>query len=120
MQLEKRCPPPLERRTPGQTDLSSIASQGDDPNYQLLLRSQSNLADNLELDVRLRAVDELVPSGVDGYVEADARVGWRVTDELELAVTGQNLLDDHKFETADPQRRRAFGRAVYAQLRWGF
>jgi len=22
MQLEKRCPPPLERRTPGQTDLS--------------------------------------------------------------------------------------------------
>lgn len=105
---------------PGQTDLSLIASQGDDPNYQVLLRSQSNLADNVELDVRLRAVDELVPSGVDGYVEADARIGWRITDQLELALAGQNLLDNNKFETADPQRRRAFGRAAYAQLRWDF
>ena len=105
---------------PGQTDLGFLASQGDDPNYQVTLRSQSNLADSVELDVRLRAVDELALSGVDGYVEADARLGWHVNDELELSVAGQNLLDDHKFETADPQRRRAFGRAVYAQLRWGF
>jgi iron complex outermembrane receptor protein len=105
---------------PGQVDISFLASAGDDPNYQVLLRSQSDLTDAVELDVRLRAVDELNRSGVDGYVEADARIGWQVSEEVELSVAGQNLLDNHKFETADPQRRRAFGRAVYAQLRWGF
>ena len=105
---------------PGQIALSGLAAIGDDPNYQVLLRSQADLAEDVELDVRLRAVDELDQSGLDAYVEADARVGWQVTEDVELAVAGQNLLDDHKLETADPQRRRAFGRAVYAQLRWGF
>lgn len=105
---------------PGQVDISFLASTGDDPDYQVLLRSQSDLTDAVELDVRLRAVDELDASGVDAYVEADARIGWQVNEEVELAVAGQNLLDNHKFETADPNRRRAFGRAVYAQLRWGF
>lgn len=105
---------------PGEVDLSNLASVGNDPRYQLLLRSQSNLTDNVELDVRLRAVDELDRSDVDGYVEADARVGWHVTDEVELAVTGQNLIDDHRLESIDPQRRRYFGRSVYANLRWTF
>ena len=70
--------------------------------------------------MRRRAVVDLDMSGLEAFVEADARVGWQVAEDVELAVAGQNLLDDHKFETADPQRRRAFGRAVYAQLRWGF
>jgi iron complex outermembrane receptor protein len=105
---------------PGAVDIAALASIGDDPSYQFLLKSQADLTDRLELDVRLRAVDELDRSGVDGYVEADARVGYQITDTVELAVSGQNLLDDHKFETADPQRRRAFGRAVYANLRWSF
>jgi iron complex outermembrane receptor protein len=105
---------------PGMIDIAGLASIGDDPSYQFLLRSQADLTDRLELDVRMRAVDELDRSGVAGYVEADARVGYRITDNVEFAVSGQNLLDDHKFETADPQRRRAFGRSVFANLRWSF
>jgi len=105
---------------PGTSDLSDLASVGDDPSYQVLLRSQAELTDSLELDVRLRAVDELDRSGVESYVEADARLGWQVTEQVELAVTGQNLLDEHRLETADPARRRAFGRSVFANLRWSF
>ena len=105
---------------PGRTDISGLAATGDDPSYQILLHSQADVTDSLELDVRLRAVDQLEPSGVDGYVEADARVGWRLNDDIELSLTGQNLLDERRLETADPSRRRVFGRSAYAALRWRF
>lgn len=104
----------------GASDISDIASIGNDPDYQVSLRSQSSLTDSIELDLRLRAVGELDRSDVGDYVEADARLGWRLTDTVELAVAGQNLLDDQRLETADPQRRRYFGRSVYANLRWTF
>lgn len=103
---------------PAGADISGLASTGDDPEHQLLLRSQSDLTDNVELDVRLRAVDSL--AATDGYVEADVRIGWRLTDRLELSVAGQNLIDDRRVETGDLTRRRAFGRSVHAALRLDF
>ncbi len=99
-------------------DISGLASVGDDPEYQLLLRSQARITDTLDLDVRLRAVDDL--ASVDGYVEADARLGWRLTETLELSVTGQNLIGNHRVESGDPARARAFGRSVFAALRVSF
>lgn len=103
---------------PAGTDISQLASAGDDPNYQAILKSQADLTDRLNLDLKLRAVDAL--SSTDAYVEADARLGWRLRDDLELSVSGQNLLQDRHVETGDPARRRAFGRSVYATLRLGF
>ncbi len=111
--LEKDFPVP-----PPPQDISGLASVGDDPGYQVLLRSQSQISDRLDLDVRLRAVDSL--ASVDSYVEADARLGWRLTDTLELSVTGQNLIEERRVETGDPNRRRAFGRSVFASLRVSF
>ena len=99
-------------------DISGLVSIGDDPDYQLLLRSQHDLTDAVELDVRLRAVDDLAT--VDGYVEADARLGWRLTDQLELSLTGRNLLEDRRVETGDPVRGRAFGRSVFGALQVRF
>lgn len=101
-------------------DISGLASIGDDPGYQVLLRSRSQISDRLDLDVRLRAVDELQTTGTDGYVEADARLGWRLTDTLEMSLTGQNLIEERRVETGDPNRRRAFGRSVFAALRVSF
>ena len=99
-------------------DISGLVSIGDDPDHQLLLRSQHDLTEAVELDVRLRAVDDL--AAVDGYVEADARLGWRLTDRLELSLTGRNLLEDRRVETGDPVRARAFGRSVFAALQARF
>ena len=111
--LEKDFPDPGAPR-----DITALVSVGDDPGYQFLLRSQSQISDALELDVRLRAVDELADT--DAYVEADARLGWRLTDTLEVSITGQNLIGDRRIETGDPVRRRAFGRSVHAALRASF
>ncbi|HYD28712.1 TonB-dependent receptor plug domain-containing protein [Brevundimonas sp.] len=99
-------------------DISGLISIGDDPDYQVQLRSQHDLTESVELDLRLRAVDEL--AAVDGYVEADARLGWQMTDRLELSVTGQNLIGDRRVETGDPVRGRSFGRSVFAALRASF
>ena len=99
-------------------DITGLISQGSDPSVRGYLRSQNNFGRNLELDVHLRAVDDL---GVTpGYMEADVRLGWRVTERLELAIAGRGLLNDVRFETDDPQRRRAFGPSVTASLRAAF
>lgn len=55
-----------------------------------------------------------------GYVEADVRLAWRVTDALELSIAGFNLLDEGHPETGAPATRAYFGRTVYAGTRWGF
>jgi iron complex outermembrane receptor protein len=97
---------------------SILNSTGDDPSYQLLLRSQHDLTDVLSLDLRLRAVGDL--ETVSSYEELDARLAWRVIEGLELALNGQNLLNSRRQENADPARARVFGRGVYATLSFGF
>ncbi|MBU1385428.1 MAG: TonB-dependent receptor [Alphaproteobacteria bacterium] len=104
--------------TPTTDDVSGLVSIGDDPDYQVLLRSQHDLTEALELDLRLRAVDDL--AAIDGYVEADARLGWRVTDRLELSLTGRNLIEGRHVETGDALRSRAFGRSVFGALQVRF
>lgn len=99
-------------------DISGLISIGDDPDFQVLVRSQHDLTDAVELDVHLRAVDDL--ASVDGYVEADARLGWRLTDQLELSLVGRNLIGDRRVETGDPVRARAFGRSVFGALQVRF
>jgi len=101
---------------PGSLDITGIASQGDSPGYQLQLRSQWDVTDTVEFDVGLRAIDEL--STIPSYVEADARLAWRFIPEAEIALVGQNLINDKHFESDDAGRRRQFGRSVMLQLRW--
>ncbi|HZV85338.1 MAG TPA: TonB-dependent receptor, partial [Brevundimonas sp.] len=105
---------------PDGSDITGLASIGDDPAYQLLLTSQSQLTDSIDLDVRLRALDALDPSGVESYVEADVRLGWRVRDGLELSLSGRNLIEDRHLENGDAARARAFGRSVLVALRADF
>ena len=66
----------------------------------------------------MRAIDDL--STVEGYVEADARLGWRLSDRLVLSLTGRNLIEDRRVETSDPLRARAFGRSVFGLLQVSF
>jgi len=60
------------------------------------LRSQLDLAPGLDLDLWLRAVGPIEHSEIAGYVTLDARLGWEITDRLELSLVGQNLLGGHQ------------------------
>jgi iron complex outermembrane recepter protein len=92
--------------------------QGNDPEYQLSLRSRMDLGDDLELDLGLRAVDELPSPEVPRYVELDARLGWHVSEALELWVGGSNLLHARHRESGAELVGREIPRSVYAGLRW--
>jgi len=96
----------------GGTDLSGAASIGRDPSYQLQLRSQISLPQGLMLDAGLRAVDDLPNPHVDGYVEADARLAWRINDAVELYIAGDNLLHATHVESNDVQRTALIERNI--------
>lgn len=93
---------------------------GNDPEYQLFLRSAMNLTEDLQLDIGLRAVDDLPAPAVPGYLAIDARLGWQVTDGLELSVAGQNLFDPEHPEAGAALGRREVRRSVHVGARWSF
>src|SRR3546814_15280488 len=72
-----------------------------------------NLSENVELDLGLRAVDDLPRPAVPGYIAVDARLGWHITDALELSLAGFNLFDSHHPETGNEATRKAERRSVY-------
>jgi iron complex outermembrane receptor protein len=104
----------------GAADLSNRASLGADPNYQLIARSQIDLTGRLQLDLGLRGVDDLGSSHLGGYVEADARLAWRVSDPIELYVAGNNLLHESHIESNDTTRAQRIERSVYLGTRLRF
>lgn len=95
---------------PGYTDLGAGQTEGQDPPYQVQLRSQMNLGKRFEFDVGLRGVGAVTQKNLVGgqvrlvaaYAEADARFGWRLTGSTELSLEGFNLLHQHHLEAYDP------------------
>jgi iron complex outermembrane receptor protein len=104
----------------GAVDLANRASLGADPSYQAIARSQLDLTDRLQLDIGLRGVDDLGDSGVGGYVEADARLAWRVSDLIELYAAGTNLLHKSHVESNDTTRAQRIERSVHVGTRLRF
>lgn len=105
----------------GVVTVNASQSVGDDPGYQVFLRSSMDLPHHLELDVGLRAIAGLPDPVVQSYVEADARLGWHVTPSLELSISGYNLLSPHHGETVTaPAQIQEARRSIYLGLRRTF
>jgi len=96
------------------------ATLHNDPDYQWMLRSRSDIGDRVELDIYLRGVDELTVEPVPAYVAVDLRVGVRVTPSLDLALVGTNLLDDRHGEFGAAARRSQFERAGHLRMEWRY
>jgi iron complex outermembrane recepter protein len=112
---------------PGQFDLSNAMNETADPRHQVSIRSAMNLASHVELDAALRWVDSLrISNGpatgeVPSYFELDTRLGWHVSERLELAVVGQNLLHAHHPEYGFPSpAREEIERSVYGKISWRY
>jgi iron complex outermembrane receptor protein len=101
----------------GVTDIGAMSAVGRDPNHQFTLRSQMDLGDRFTLDADLRAIDALKRSAIPAYVEANARLAYRLTDSLELYVAGSNLLHDRHLESNDSDQGQAVPRILYAGAR---
>ncbi len=99
---------------PGSSGLLGTAQAGNSPEQKASLRSSMNLTDQLTLDANMRYVGKLQDPRVPEYVEAGARIGWAVTPEWSLSLTGYNLLhnEHQEFSPGD-----AIPRSVYLETR---
>lgn len=90
----------------------------EDPQHQLFLRSLISLADGLEFDSMLRYSDNNWLF-VKAYMELDLRLGYKLNQNVELSLVGQNLLhDEHKEYRSDfaDVTQAEIQRAVYGKV----
>jgi iron complex outermembrane recepter protein len=84
------------------TDESSRGLKGaqnlDFPQHQFSVRSMINVGKDIEADTWLRYVDSFDNGSVPRYYTLDVRLAWRPVKNLELALVGQNLLENRHQE----------------------
>ena len=78
----------------GSRPVAGIEIAGNDPDYQLSLGSMMTLPGGVALDLHLRRVGSLPAPASPAYTELNGRLGWAVTDSVELSIAGFNLLND--------------------------
>ena len=96
------------------------------PQNQVYLRSSFDLPGHVEFDVTGRYVDSLrgFSPGIPSYFTVDARLAWKPKPNVEFAIVGQNLVQDHHAEFGTSSLVRSplveVERSVYATvtLRW--
>jgi iron complex outermembrane receptor protein len=103
---------------PGSTDPVGAPNLGNDPKHQWNLRSAHKLSDKVDFDLMVRHVATLSSPVVPQYTAVDARLGWRVRRDLELSVTGRNLLDPTHPEFDALATRSELARSVFVNLLW--
>jgi iron complex outermembrane receptor protein len=69
------------------------SAEGANPKHQAALRSWIDLPRGFEFDASLRYVAGRPVLSVPAYAELDLRLGWHVSEKVELSLVGQNLLD---------------------------
>lgn len=95
--------------------------EGGSPHNMVYLRSSRDLGRNVQWDVMGRYVDSLAALDVPKYFQLDTRIGWQVTESLEVSFVGQNLLDGHHLEFRDVQSgvvATEVKRSWYGMLTW--
>ena len=83
---------------PGSSGIGGIALAGDDPSYQLALRSTMTFARDGLLYLDLRHIGALPSPASPSYTELNAHVSWTVSRAVTLALTGSNLVHPHHLE----------------------
>lgn len=101
----------------GASTLLGLAQAGNDPRWQAMLQSSMELTARLRLEMQLRYMDALPSPHLASTHELDANLSWRATSAVELALTGNNLLDRLHQEYPSPTGVW-IRRSVAAQLRW--
>ncbi|TPQ24802.1 TonB-dependent receptor plug domain-containing protein [Methylomonas koyamae] len=113
-----------------QTELSSNAyyQEAVSPQHKISLRASVNPTSNLTLDAWLRYVDNASaftltgPAHIRSYTTLDLRLGWKLSRGVELALVGQNLLDNRHLEYIQETFTQAteVQRGVYGKITWEF
>jgi iron complex outermembrane recepter protein len=111
----------------GSSGIGGIAIAGDDPSYQVSVRSTMDLAPDWALNFDLRRIGSLPDPASPAYTELNARIAWMLSRSVDLSLTGSNLMHAHHLEfgtTAAPLQLGASGvetgRSYFIESRWRF
>jgi iron complex outermembrane recepter protein len=104
---------------PGSSTLLGVAQAGNDPSYQAMLTSSMDLPSHLTFDASLRYISDFPQPALPGYYDLMARIGWRVSNALELSLDGYNLLHARQFQYPAPNGEYIL-RSVMAEVRCKF
>ena len=90
------------RFKPGNPGLGGLQIAGNDPKYQLSLRSAMALGPGVSLNLDLRRVGALPAPRSPAYTELGANISWAISDSFGVSLRGSNLLhaDHAEFGTA--------------------
>lgn len=110
----------------GFTDVGNLLSSylGSSPSSMVSFQSMFNLPMHFEFDETYRYTSSLPAVSTRSYSTADVRLGWHEQigegQNLELSVTGQNLLDPYhvEFGGVDPPPAVGIKRSVYGKITW--
>lgn len=75
---------------------------GDVPMHQARVLSYFDITDDLEFNSALYFTDRVEQWDVPSYLRLDLGLTWRATENLEIAVWGQNLLEEGHVEYDEP------------------
>jgi len=100
---------------PGGIDLGGRPSLGNDPEHWVKARLSWTPTKAWDMDLFVRYYGDLEYGGVPAYTAVDARIGWRVTQAVELSLALHNLTDDKHIEWANRvvQPRSAFFKVTW-------
>ena len=86
------------RFKPGSAQIGGNTFIADDPNHQASLHSSMNIGPVVTWDAYLRYVGALHSPALSDYAELDTRIAWKVTPQLELSLSGFNMIHAHHQE----------------------
>jgi iron complex outermembrane receptor protein len=86
------------------------------PRNILSARSLWDITLKLDFDLWLRYVDNVPERDVASYITLDARLGYQLTNKIELSLVGQNLFEKSHEEFSGLE----VDRSIYAKIDWQF
>lgn len=93
--------------------------RGNSPSHEVVLQSNIDLPKRFELDETFRYESHRPAQNVRAYSTADARLGWHLSKQFEVSVTGENLFQPHHAEFgAAVGPNVLIKRSVYAKIVW--
>jgi iron complex outermembrane receptor protein len=110
------------RTDPGSLDVSGREYvEGRNPRHQAQIRSLLDITRRLQFDAAAYYNGALSNLAIPAYTRVDARLGYRIGENFELGVAGQNLQGGWRaeFVSTGPYRRAEVGRSVMLTLSWG-
>ncbi len=106
----------------------AMEEHGQSPQQRVFVRSVISPTESIDMDIMYRYVDKNIAVGVinpvtvSNYMTLDVRLAWRPESQLELSLTGQNLLAAQHREYVNAAFEPAINidRGIYGKFSWNF